>query len=197
MKFTCTTEQTEQLELRRCAVNFCVLRFLALYSRPAQKACFGTETITTVLRSRFAFGVHLLWCALGARMTSAADCHECGPFMAEFKLVQAHSEQLRLLVDRLDAALIAGCPSVSQARIAGGLAGCFTCPAAGPLRGWVEGRSPTRRRQSSRQGPRRGRFTAIGFRASSFLIPSELVRSRASSCHLGTPGVTPGLALCF
>ena len=85
----------------------------------------------------------------------------------------------------------------SQARIAGGLAGCFACPAAGPLRGWVEGRSPTRRRQSSRQGPRRGRFTAIGFRASSFLIPSELVRSRASSCHLGTPGVTPGLALCF
>ena len=84
----------------------------------------------------------------------------------------------------------------SQARIAGGLAGCFACPAAGPLRGWVEGRSPTRRRQSSRQGPRRGRFTAIGFRASSFLIPSELVRSRASSCHLGTPRVTPGLALC-
>jgi len=25
----------------------------------------------------------------------------------------------------------------------------------------------------------------------------ELVRSRASSCHFGTPGVTPGLALCF
>ena len=26
-------------------MNFCVLRFLALYSHPAQKACFGTETI--------------------------------------------------------------------------------------------------------------------------------------------------------
>jgi hypothetical protein len=44
MKLTCTTEQTE-VELRRCAVNFCVLRFHALYSHPAQKAFFGTETI--------------------------------------------------------------------------------------------------------------------------------------------------------
>ena len=34
--------------LRRCAVNCCVLRVLALYSHPAQKACFGTETIILI-----------------------------------------------------------------------------------------------------------------------------------------------------
>ncbi len=78
-------------------------------------------------------------------------------------------------------------------------AGSFACAAAGPLRDcqWVQGHPFNRRRQSSRQDPRRARFTAIGFRASSCFIPSELVRSRASSCHLGTPEVTPVFALCF